>query len=177
MTTYVALLRGINVGGKTPLGMAALRSRLEGLGFASVRTYINSGNAIFTTDDPDPRHLEHLIEQELAEHFQTAIPVLVRTLSQISEVIDSVPAHWFEDRNLKCNVIFLRQNIEKPSDLEILPAIEELHCLDDAWLWAARRDSLSRSTMLKLSRFEIYQQMTVRSLKTTRAIYALMEAA
>ena len=62
MTTYVALLRGINVGGNNMVSMADLRTSFAGLGFSDVASYINSGNVLFRAKSKDPRALAFLEE-------------------------------------------------------------------------------------------------------------------
>ena len=62
---YVALLRGINVGGNNRVEMSRLKKILEGLGYSDVSTYINSGNAFFKTPESDPRKIEINIEQAI----------------------------------------------------------------------------------------------------------------
>ena len=68
--TYVAFLRGINVGGNALISMTQLKAYFEQLGFDNVRTYINSGNVIFTSTSTDERKLERSITKALVEHFQ-----------------------------------------------------------------------------------------------------------
>ncbi|MGW7514958.1 DUF1697 domain-containing protein [Streptomyces sp. NPDC054796] len=76
MTTYAALLRGINVGGHKKVPMAELRALLGALGWTDVRTYLQSGNAVFTTGDRDPGPL---LERALAERFGFEVRALIRT--------------------------------------------------------------------------------------------------
>jgi uncharacterized protein (DUF1697 family) len=66
---FVALLRGVNVGGKNMISMKSLKESFERLGFTQVSTYINSGNIIFTTKETDPRKLEKKIEQMLSKEY------------------------------------------------------------------------------------------------------------
>ena len=67
---FVALLRGVNVGGNNMISMKALKECFEAIGFTEVSTYINSGNVIFNTKEADPRKLERKIEQMLVKDFQ-----------------------------------------------------------------------------------------------------------
>lgn len=88
--TYVALLRGINVGGKT-VKMERLRGVLAALGFTAVRTLLASGNALFDAPAQDAAALRSLIEARLAEEFGFTIAVLLWTGSEITNLVRSDP--------------------------------------------------------------------------------------
>jgi|LSQX01.3.fsa_nt_gb uncharacterized protein (DUF1697 family) len=70
MKRYIALLRGINVGGKNKLAMSELKARFEKLGFTDVSTHLNSGNVIFSTDIDDTEHLAHKIKIMIEKNFE-----------------------------------------------------------------------------------------------------------
>ncbi len=88
MTSYAALLRGINVGGHKKVPMAELRAVMTGLGWSDVRTYLQSGNAVFSTDDADPGPT---LESAVAEHFGFTVPCLVRTSDELRAVAAACP--------------------------------------------------------------------------------------
>ncbi|GAA0611503.1 DUF1697 domain-containing protein [Virgibacillus siamensis] len=90
MTTYVALLRAINLGRKNKVKMAELRSFLESLGLQQVRTYIQSGNIIFDSE-MKAFALKNKLEWELEEKFGFAIPVMLRTRSEWSKIVEQCP--------------------------------------------------------------------------------------
>jgi uncharacterized protein (DUF1697 family) len=77
MNAYVALLRGINVGGRNRVPMADLRALCAELGWTDVRNYIQSGNVVFRSDEPAPR-LEAALEEGIERRFGLSIPVIVR---------------------------------------------------------------------------------------------------
>jgi len=177
VTTYVALLRGINVGGNSIIRMAHLRQTFERLGFANVRTYINSGNVLFQSPERDPRKLEMRIEKALVREHELGSRVVIRDLAAMEKLVKSLPKTWTGD-DWQHNVIFLRHTIDSRGILKGLnpkPDIEEVIYRPGTLLWAARRDALTRSSMLKLSRQPIYQDMTVRNPNTTRKLYELMK--
>lgn len=87
---YVALLRGVNVGGRTTVPMAALKAELERLGLTDVRTHLNSGNALFTSDLPEAA-LEGMIERALEARFAFMLPALVRSGAEIRKVFAKLP--------------------------------------------------------------------------------------
>src|SRR5690242_18534385 len=93
MNTYVALIRGINVGGKNSLPMAGLRDCLEKLGFTDVSTYIASGNVILSCDK-SADEVRDLIETALPKNFKLdseLIKVLVLDLKQLVAVVHNRP--------------------------------------------------------------------------------------
>ncbi|MDR0434979.1 MAG: DUF1697 domain-containing protein [Gracilibacteraceae bacterium] len=88
--TYAALFRGINVGGKNIVKMVELRQLLSGLGFRNVKTYIQSGNAIFDSDDEAPK-IKETIQVAFQSAFQFECAVILRTKEEIEAVIKSLP--------------------------------------------------------------------------------------
>ncbi|EFM11670.1 protein of unknown function DUF1697 [Paenibacillus curdlanolyticus YK9] len=90
MTVYIALLRGINVGGKNKIKMADLREALEGLGLSKVQTYIQSGNILFESNE-DEATLRVRIEQEVEKSFQITLSVIIRTSEQLNAIAANCP--------------------------------------------------------------------------------------
>jgi uncharacterized protein (DUF1697 family) len=175
---FVALLRGVNVGGKNNLSMSALKANLISAGFQNVTTYINSGNVIFTSSETDPRKLETKIEQLLARGHKLECKVVVRDLSEMKKLVESLPASWQGDEEWAHNVMFLRHSIDSREVLKELPPkpdIERVVYRSGAVLWSARRSDIKRSTMNKLSSRKVFQDMTVRNPNTTRKLYELMK--
>ena len=108
MTTWVAFLRAVNVGGTGKLPMTELRKLCEQLGFAKVRTYIQSGNVLFETDTPRAE-LEESIETLLAERLGCPVPVVVRSHRQLADVVASAPEGFGADRDTYlADVVFLK---------------------------------------------------------------------
>jgi uncharacterized protein (DUF1697 family) len=90
-TTFVALLRGINVGGKKKIAMAELRSLLSSLGFEDVVTYIQSGNVVFRSTDSDPDRVSAAIERKVATTFGIDPAVLLRTPAELEKTAERNP--------------------------------------------------------------------------------------
>ena len=89
--TYVAFLRGVNVGGKKPIRMKQLAGVLTAAGFRNVRTFIASGNVIFEAAAKDPARLARKMEKHLLNAFGCEITVIVRTIDELQAIIKRNP--------------------------------------------------------------------------------------
>jgi uncharacterized protein (DUF1697 family) len=89
--TYVALLRGINLGAKRRVAMADLRSLLEDLGYDDVRTHMQSGNAVFRTGTRSAAAVRRAVQDGLADELGMSVDVVVRTAAQLAKVVDADP--------------------------------------------------------------------------------------
>lgn len=89
MNKYIALLRGINVGGHKPLKMDSLKSLFLDLGFTNILTYIQSGNIVFEAKHDNKDSIEQLIEKEILKKFNFEVPVMILTTSELNEVISN----------------------------------------------------------------------------------------
>lgn len=180
VVTYVALLRGVNVGGKNMISMSSLKGSFERMKFGEVSTYINSGNILFKAKEGDARKLERKIEAMLSREYKLGCRVVVRSYPEMASLVENLPADWSGDDRWKYNVIFLRHTIDFESVLEGLKPksdIERVVYRPGALLWSARLSDLTRAAMIKLSSQEVYQDMTIRNLNTTRKLYELMKKA
>jgi uncharacterized protein (DUF1697 family) len=90
MTVYVALLRGVNVGGRT-LEMKELVKLFESEKLREVRTYIQSGNVIFSTSERDVRNLKVRLQERIAERFRLDVSVILRSREELRQVIENNP--------------------------------------------------------------------------------------
>ena len=105
---YVALLRGINVGGRTLVKMADLKACFEKLGFAGVSTYIASGNVLFETGEDDPVELATTIEAAIEQRFELPVKVVVLDRASYARIVKAIPKPWIGDGSLRANVAFVR---------------------------------------------------------------------
>lgn len=90
MIIYIALLRGINVGGKNMIKMAELKRSLEAIDLNQVQTYIQSGNVLFESNE-DEETLKNKIEQKIVEDFGLSIPIVLRTSEELEQIIHNCP--------------------------------------------------------------------------------------
>jgi len=91
MSTYISMLRGINVSGQKKIRMADLRILYELLGFGNVQSYVQSGNVVFDSDEQDTGKLRISIEKQIETQFGFSVPVLIRTMHDFQRIIESHP--------------------------------------------------------------------------------------
>lgn len=174
---YVALLRGINVGGNNKVDMKKLRATFESIELKDVKTYINSGNVIFS-DSRTVKTLIPLIERAIENEFGFYVKVVLRDLPNIKTVTKALPASWKNDPNMKCDVMFLWEDYDKPEVIEsfhINPSHEDIRYVPGAILWRIDRDFVTKSSMLRLIGTDLYKNMTIRNCNTVRKLLALMQ--
>ena len=176
---YVALLRGINVGGRTLVKMADLKACVEDLGLDGVSTYIASGNVLFESDEADAAKLAETIEAAIERRFELPVKVVVLDRNAYERIANAIPEAWIGDGSLRANVAFVRRGTDADEIVrELAPdaEIEEVRAVDGAVLWATRRDAVNRSVMRKLIGGAAYKELTVRNLNTTLKLRELLAA-
>ena len=176
---YVALLRGINVGGKTLIKMADLKTCLEDLGLDAVSTYIASGNVLFETGRRSAAKLETEIERAVEQRFELPVKVVVLNRPSYARIVEAIPKSWVGDESVRANVAFVRRGIDTKEivrELEPDAEIEEVKVVDGAVMWATKRSALTRSVMRKLIGGAAYKDLTVRNLNTTLKLRELLGA-
>ena len=109
MTKYIAILRGINVGGKRKILMADLKELFSEIGFADIQTYIQSGNVIFNTKRKDDNiEFANKIEQSIAKNYDFKVPVIVRNVEELNEAISNNPFFQKNDKE-RLHLTFLKE--------------------------------------------------------------------
>ncbi|WP_073500577.1 DUF1697 domain-containing protein [Actinacidiphila paucisporea] len=119
-TGYVALLRGINVGGRARVPMQTLRELLAAIGGTGIRTHLQSGNAVFTHEDTDPQALAAALQQALADELGLTITCMVRTAEDLRRVVAANPFDMTGVDGSRFLVVFLAG----PVPLDRLAAID-----------------------------------------------------
>jgi uncharacterized protein (DUF1697 family) len=173
---YVALLRGINVGGNALIKMADLKDCVVALGHENVSTYIASGNLFFESRERSAPKLEAQLEDALAAAFGLPVKVVVRTPGEIAKIVARIPKAWIGNGDLRVNVAFLLRGVDaRTVARELTPkeGIDELVPAPGALILATRRDALTR-TGLKLVGTPVYKQLTMRNLNTTLKLAELV---
>lgn len=175
---YVALLRGVNVGGKSRVDMRELKTLFEASGLRDVRTYINSGNVIFDTDRTDVLDLQRDLEDAMEARFGFRTAVLVRSSDEIAAVVEALPAEWTNDSTQKCDVIFLWPEVDDPSVLERLTwdaAVEDVRYTPGAVLRRIDRKHAARSRLTRIVGTPLYASITIRNCNTARKLLELTD--
>jgi uncharacterized protein (DUF1697 family) len=177
-TRYVALLRGINVGGRNLVAMADLREAFEADGYEAVTTYIQSGNVLFESDAPR-RSLENDIEAVVERRFGVPLVVVVRSHAQLRNVVERAPDGFGSAPDIHhSDVIFLKAALSAQQAMRV---VELRHGVDQAWpgtgvLYFQRvSERRAQSRMSRIVSTPEYQRMTIRSWKTTTALLSLLD--
>ena len=173
---YVALLRGINVGGNALIKMADLRTCVAALGHTGVRTYIASGNILFETTERSAAKLDAQLERAIERRVGFAVRLVVRSAGELARIVERVPEEWIGAPELRVSVAFLlRGNDARAIARRLTPraGVDELVTAPGALIWATRRAALTR-TGLRLVGTPIYKEMTVRSLNTAQKLAELV---
>jgi uncharacterized protein (DUF1697 family) len=175
--TYVALLRGINVGGHKTVSMVELKRVFEQAGMEAVSTYINSGNVIFQSSLPTKTEIARVLEEAIETAFGFGVKIVVCDKDSILALAKALPDTWVNDASMKCDVMFLWENIDQPQilkQLAIKPEIDSVKYVQGALLWSVDRKNVTKSGMLKLVGTDLYKQMTIRNCNTLRKLALLV---
>lgn len=111
MTTYISMLRGINVSGQKRVRMAELRSLYKSLGLENVRTYLQSGNVVFESEEENAEKLANTLEDQIETSYGFSVPVLVRSAEDFQRVIESHP--FRDEEPVRVLVTFLYEAPEQ----------------------------------------------------------------
>lgn len=115
MSNYLALLRGINVGGQKKIPMAELRELLSKSGLEKVQTYIQSGNVLFQSSEEEKEKLEPLIHNTIKSHFGFEVPILVLKPEDLQKIFNNCPF----SKESKANSYFMMLYAAPEKDLVI----------------------------------------------------------
>ncbi|MET2010223.1 DUF1697 domain-containing protein [Microbacterium chocolatum] len=180
MAGAVALLRGINVGGRNLIRMPELQAAFRDAGYLDVRTYIQSGNVLFATDAVAGAALEDGVERVLEERFGNAILAVVRSRDELAAIVDAAPA-GHGDPDLRSDVLFLKDPAAVPDLLAAIPELDpEVDRVSPGpgvlyFSRVAARASSSRLT--RIIGMPIYTRLTIRNWNTTTRVLALLDGA
>ena len=177
---YVALLRGINVGGKNKVEMRKLKATFEEAGMSNVATYINSGNVVFTDNRRKAPKIASVLEEEIAADLGFEIKVLIRDFPGIKKVTKAIPKNWTNDSTMRCDVMFLWEGFDRKDilkELTIKPEIEDVLYVPGAVIWRIDRTNVRKSRLFKIIGTDLYRGMTIRNCNTVRKVAEMMETA
>jgi uncharacterized protein (DUF1697 family) len=178
MASSVALLRGINVGGKNLIAMPALAECFRDAGYQDARTHLQSGNVLFTAHPENGADLEDALERMLRRRFDVPIPVVIRSRNELAETIASAPSDH-GSKELRSEVFFLKHPLTAEEVLAQMP--ERRDGVDSVApgpgaLYFSRVAALASKTRITLlMSMPIFQQMTVRSWRTTTRLFKMLD--
>jgi uncharacterized protein (DUF1697 family) len=179
--TYVALLRGINVGGKNLIKMPALKACFEANGFEDVATYIQSGNVLFTAPGTPAVELTRRIEAMLADAFDYVPTVVVRNRNQMRNIVDSAPKGFgAQPAKYRYDVIFLKEPLAAKVAMKSVPTkpgVDEADAGIGVLYFSRLIAKATQSRLSKIISSPIYPSVTIRNWNTTTKLLTLMESA
>lgn len=178
MNLYVALLRGINVGGSNLIRMSALKSCFEAQGLCDVSTYIQSGNVLFTAGRSNPHALTGQIEKALSKTFSYSARVVLRSFEEMKAIVDGAPK-GFGGRPgaYRYDLVFLRHSLtagEAMKSVTPKPGVDRVFAGDGVLYCSRLISKAAQSRLSRIAGTPAYQDITVRNWNTTVKLFDLM---
>ena len=177
---YVALLRGINVGGNNKVVMSELRAQIAAEGFGHVRTYINSGNLLFeTAADASREDVAQTVEDILARHYDFPIRLALLTAQEYLAQLEELP-DWWHGEVARRDALFYMRGLDHDHVRERIEAMElgdeAVHFGEHAVFWGKfdEKSFLKTAYHKRLLREDFYRQVTIRSGSTVEKIAAML---
>ncbi|EOH97898.1 DUF1697 domain-containing protein [Enterococcus pallens] len=179
MGRYIALLRGINVGGKNKIAMPLLRQTFEEFGFTEVVTYINSGNVVFSSDCLDKTELIKQCEAAITSAFSLTVPVNVISASELAKTLKHAPDWWGEDKDIIHYAIFLIPPISMEEVFDavgaIKPEYERIAHHKRVIYWSAPAKTFAKSRWSKIASSTVNNHVTIRNANTVNKLVKLSQ--
>lgn len=174
---YIALIRGINVGGNNKVPMGELKTCFENVGFENVSTYINSGNIIFESSIKDTAELVGMCEVILESEFGVQTVVAVISADELHAAAKNVPDWWDKDDKSRHNAIFVIAPADPEATLraagEIKPEYEKVGRYGHVIFWSAAIETIGRTRYARIVGTPAYKDMTIRNSNTFRKLVEL----
>lgn len=177
---YVALLRGVNVGGKNKLSMAELKVALEALGLTKVTTLLNSGNVMFEANN-DAKKLARQIEASLLKTFtfdSDLIKILLVSERELKNVIEQAPKGFgSQSSRFHSDVVFIMEGTVKQlmAEVEVNPAVDKAWPGKGVAYYQRLSEQRTKSRLGKIIAKPIYKSLTIRSWNTVLRLRQKME--
>ncbi len=177
--SYVAFLRGINVGGNSLIKMDALRAALADSGLEAVTTYIQSGNVLFESQSTDEHALGKQVEDCIKKHFKLDVAVAVFNHGEWQHIISNAPTWWGKNADWKHNIFVvvtplsakdIAQDIGK-----LKPEFEKLQIGNRVLYQSIAWKGIGRgATGSKLASNKVYKQISIRNYNTATKLASLL---
>lgn len=175
---FIALLRGINVGGNNIISMPTLKRCFEEVGFGNVVTYINSGNIIFDSDETDTARLVEMCEAAIEDCFGFHIICSVISADDLKAAMAQAPSWWGEDANSSHNALFAIAPTtaeEILSDIgEIKHEYEQVEVHEPIIFWSTPIATKGKTRYSKIAGTKAYKFVTIRNANTTKKLLELV---
>ena len=179
MKRYIALVRGINISGTNKVPMAELKQGFENLNYTEVKTYLNSGNVIFSSDKNDTFKITSQIEKMIKNQFCLDIPVLVISKEELEDILYHAPDWWGdESKEIYDNLIFIMppatfkdvyHEIGEPKE-----GLEKIEEYKETVFWSfSRKDYQKTNWWSKTASASIGSKLTIRTANTVRKIVSM----
>ena len=176
MKRYIALLRGINISGKNKIPMTELKKEFEKLAFEEIKTYLNSGNVIFSSSEDDTKKLTSRIEEMIKNQFELDIPIFVISKEALEDILHNAPEWWGNDnKEIYDNLIFIMPPA-KFSDVydeigEPKKELEKIADYKDVIFWSFNRKDYQKTNWCsKTANANIGSKLTIRTANTVRKL-------
>ncbi len=177
-TCYVALLRGINVGGNNLIKMTDLRASFGEIGFTRVETYIQSGNVVFCAKQMKKPKLTEMIEQALSEAYGYQSRVVIVSASELQRVVAQAPKGFGKDTDLyHYDVLFVREPFKTSEAIEHVPRnpeVDTVHAGDHALYFRRLASAAAQSLLHKSIQRPVFKHITVRNWRTTMKLLEMV---
>jgi uncharacterized protein (DUF1697 family) len=180
-TQYLALLRGINVGGGNIIKMPELKACFEASKMENVATYIQSGNVLFETAETDTVKLVRTLERALSKTFSPyQARIVLCSHAKLRQIVQKAPKDFgSQPQKYRYNVIYLKEKLtasEAMKSVSIRPGVDAAFIGPDVLYFSILTARASQSHITRIIALPIYQDMTIRNWNTTTKILALMDA-
>jgi uncharacterized protein (DUF1697 family) len=178
MARYVALLRGINVGGKNPIRMTELKLCFEAQNLEDVVTYIQSGNVVFTSRASSAADIERRLEGALAATFDCRTSVMVRSRKQMQEIVERAPKGFGADPDkYRYDVIFLKAPLTPSAaitSVKTKPGVDQVAAGATVLYFSRLSSKAAQSQLPSIVMLPIYKSMTIRNWRTTTTLLEML---
>lgn len=179
MKRYIAFLRGINISGKNKVPMVELKQGFERLDYLDVKTYLNSGNVSFSSDEADTIKTTSRIEEMIKNQFSLDIPTFVISKEELEDILYHVPAWWGNaSKDIYDNLIFIMlpatfedvyNEIGEPKE-----GLEKIEEYKETVFWSfSRKDYQKTNWWSKTANANISSKLTIRTANTVRKIVGM----
>ena len=179
MKRYIAFLRGVNISGKNKVPMAELKRCFEELDFSEVKTYLNSGNVAFSSDEDNIEVLTSQAEMIINRQFGLDIPVFVISKEKLEDILQNAPEWWGdENKEIYDNLIFITPpatfsevwgEIGEPKE-----ELEKIKEYRETVFWSfSRKDYQKTNWWSKTASANISSKLTIRTANTVRKIVGM----